>query len=278
MRTTLFLAITGSTLPTAPLSWFQRSGLLGYRLVASTPGVVLVAICITAIDALSPNPRLSAKIATWCCWAIALGMQLFSFASWAAFYSMRQFLDAEAWMLALSSPSLVLAHIVQIAPAALVIVPLVAVAVLAIMVRLCRMGTTLAPGRERAIVHAVGAVMAVSITVAWFAHAASERDRTRVVMGIDRPPEPAHVAFTFSATERSGPVARVLADAWDAIVGAGTRLVIWGRGSGEGPPIITFEEYARRLDPRSVRHWNVVVVIMESLRADELTPIGGRRA
>ncbi len=277
VRGILSFAITKSVVPAPELPALERLGLLCYGFISRSPGVLTIAACLTGIVAPFPRtPRLAVVAIRTVCWTVASAIELFGFSSWAAFYSTGQFLNAEAWSLAASSTSLLLAHIVEMEPWAFVVVPATAAGVLLTTRRLCRWATRWSPRRARAVVGGLAGFLAVSLVVAWVGDLASEREPLPVAVAVGSTPESAHAAYVDFAEERSGPIARVLADLWAGMSRAGVRLMAMAGVSPEGKPVTDGERYRERVNTHAMRRLSVVVVIFESLRADEVSTAGRR--
>jgi arylsulfatase A-like enzyme len=278
LRSALSLAIMGSALPGAGLPEFERIGLLCWGFIATSPGVFVIAVCLTGIGA---APRFSRPVGTalrWSCWSVAYGLQLFGFTSWAVYHATGQFVNLDAWSLAESSPALLLVHVAQVEPWALALVPAAAAAVLFGTWRLCQVVFEWSPRRARGMVGGLGALLATALCVAWAGDVASKREQPRVSLTEARGPESAHAAYVDIAQERSGPISSILADAWERLSRIGARFaVIAGVGSLAGRPVIEGDRYLRTARRGDMHHWNVIVLVVESLRADELTTLGGRR-
>ncbi len=77
--------------------------------------------------------------------------------------------------------------------------------------------------------------------------------------------------------DRAGPISHAWSDA--------TRQLLRGEGKLRADPaiavlnrpIVSLDEFIQRIDIERVRHWNVILVIVESLRTDQLVALGGQR-
>ncbi len=158
--------------------WFEQSGLICLRFVSTVPGTFIVAASFAAIHAADRLPVQRARIAKACCLAIPFALSLVSFSSWAGFYTAGQFMGFEAWSLALASPSLLLDHVLEIEPLALVAVPCAALGVLLLNLRLCRWTYSWNARRALALVRGVEGILLLSLGVAFAAAIAAEHDTT----------------------------------------------------------------------------------------------------
>ncbi|MBI3567819.1 MAG: sulfatase [Gemmatimonadetes bacterium] len=268
LRRTLFAAIAGSLWPFPPMPWFERLGLIAFGFIGGVPGVVLIAIGMRLLMA---RPRLTPILAAavrWCGFALAYSVELFIFLSWGTYYSTREFLNADLLALFVRSPTQVFDHVAQIAPVALVVVPVVAGAVLALTWYLRRWVDTWPARRTRALVLSVGATIALSMVVAMVAEPARSRSEDA---------EASHDLFLSVAAAQSGPTARILADLLHVVSNAEDRLSSWPASVTTPRPVIDAAAWARGIDAAKAHRWNVIVVMVESMRADVLTVLGGRR-
>ena len=277
VRSALFVLITGSVLQVPSLRWLERLGLLGYRFVASVPGVLVLAGAITLAQVSSRRGGLAGRALAAVSLCVVYGIQLFTFASWAAFRSTGQFLDVESLTLWFSSESLVLAHVAQVEAWMIAAVPVAAGLSLFAIAWLCDRATRWSSSRSRVLVASVSGVLVVSIAGAWRADVMTRTDVGRVVTRVGEVGEPAQDAFRIAAAERSGPIARVMASLWEGVSQAGARAGFWPLSPEFGARQVSLADYAKLADPRRTRRWNVLFIVVESLRADELTAFGGRR-
>jgi arylsulfatase A-like enzyme len=208
---------------------------------------------------------------------VPIALALVSFSSWAGFYTTGQFMGFEAWSLALSSPSLLIDHVLEIAPVVLIVVPAFAVTVVVFNARLCAWTASWPAARARALVYGVASILTLSVGVAYAGDIAAERDNTPVASGPRGATELAHNAYVSIGMDKSGPIARLLVDAFHAVTITTLRAARWA-GSGEsGHRLITAANYARLVKPANVPRLSVIVVLIESLRRDELMVEGGSR-
>jgi len=278
IRTLMFWVLADSPVPVAPLHWTEQAGLVGYRLLAGLPGVLWGALAVGAVQLAAQRRGVLRYVTAAAGWALVLAFELFRFASWATFESTRHFLAMQSWNLAAADPSLMAAHAMQMEPWILAGVPVAAVVVALTTVLLCGIAVS-APARvQRGLTRLVAVVLAASVVAAVGGDALSMKDTTRFATAPRQPAETAHQAFLYAAREQSGPVARLLADFLDDVASVGTDLQLWNPGGIVGPRIVTMGEYVAHTARGRVHRWNVVLVVVESLRADELRSLGGTRA
>lgn len=273
IRLVLFSAVTGSPLPRTSLRWYELAGLVGLRFVTAIPSALVFAACFTALRAAARLTPRGARAVKALAWTVLFAFAFVTMTSWAGFYTTGQFLGFEAWAQGLASPTLMIAHVVEIAPAALALVPAAALLVVLVNAKVVGWTSSWPSPRARALVYGVGATLVLATGVAAAADVASERDTTPVASGPNGPTVTPHEEFVSMGMDKSGPVARVLVDAFRAVAMTTVRA-----GSGErGARIISAAAYAQRVRPAQARRLNVIVVLVESLRKDELTAEGGAR-
>ncbi|HEV8409440.1 MAG TPA: sulfatase-like hydrolase/transferase, partial [Gemmatimonadaceae bacterium] len=276
VRTVLFQFVTGSPVPTTSLRWFEDAGLIGLRLISTIPGTLVMAVCFTAMRAASKLRPRAARAVRVVCWAIPIGLALVSFSSWAGFYTTGQFMGAEAWSLAMASPLLLLEHVLEIEPATLIAVPAIAIGVVLINSRLCTWTNGWPAARVRALVSGVAATLLLSIGVAYAGYVASEHDSVPVAYG-GAAAELPHTVYLSIGMDKSGPIARLLVDAFHAVTITTLRAARWVASGESGRRVLSAEDYAGGVRASSRPRFNVIVVLIESLRKDELVAEGGSR-
>ncbi|MGH7655255.1 MAG: sulfatase [Gemmatimonadaceae bacterium] len=272
--TVLFSVVTGSPLPRTSLRWFELAGLVGLRVLSAIPGALVFAACFAAIRA---APRLSAGGARFLkglSWTVLFGFAFVTMSSWASLYATGQFLGFEAWSQGLASPALMLAHVVEIAPAALVVVPGAALSVVLLNARVVKWASSWPVARTRTLVYGVSAALVLAAGIAGAADLASARDTAAVASGLHGPTVTPHEEFVSMGMDKSGPIARLLVDAFRS-----AEMTAFASASDDrGARIVTAAAYASAVPQAQRPRMNVIVVLIESLRKDELTAEGGKRA
>ena len=238
VRTLLFQLVTGSPVPTSSLRWFEDAGLIGLRFISTIPGTLVIAACFTAMRVASRLPFRAGRPARAVCWAIPIGLALVSMTSWAAYYTTGQFMGAEAWSLAVASPWLLLEHVWEIAPAALIAVPALAVAIVLMNFRLCAWTHGWPAARVRALAMGVATILLFSIGVAYGGDIASERDSTPVAFGAGGEVELPHAVYLSVGMDKSGPIARLLVDAFHAVTVTTLRAARWVTSGESGRRVL----------------------------------------
>jgi arylsulfatase A-like enzyme len=277
IRTCMFEVITGSPLPASSLRWFEQAGLMCFRFMSTMPGTLVFAASFTGLRAASQLPPRAARVVKAFCWAVPCVLAFISYASWAGFYTTGQFMGFEAWSLALASPTLLLDHVVEIAPWMLVVVPVFAFLVVLANERLCRWTAAWPVARARALVHSVAAVLVFSVGVAYAADVAAEHDTKMVATSKDGALESAHDVYVGVGMDKSGPIARLLVDAFHAVTITTLRAAQWAGSGDRGARVILPADYAAEVKPANAPRLSVILVLIESLRRDELMVDGGKR-
>jgi arylsulfatase A-like enzyme len=277
IRLVLFATVTGSALPRTSLRWFEDAGLIAFRFLSSIPGTIVFALCFSVIRLSAREPVVRARAARAFSWAVLFCFAFVSMTSWAGYYATGQFLGSEAWSQAFASPVLMLEHVFEIAPLALIAAPAAALFVVFINARAVRWTEQWAAHRRLALTYGVGAVLALSTVVAYAADIASASDRGAVPSAPAGASRTAHEEYLSIGKERSGPIARLLVDAFQSVSDATFRAARWAGGAGRGARVITSAEYAKQVRPGHAPRMNVIVVLIESLRRDELVAEGSAR-
>ncbi|HET7456773.1 MAG TPA: sulfatase [Gemmatimonadaceae bacterium] len=272
--TLLFVLVPGTAWSEGRLPDFIRLALLAQGALAVGLRAVVIGAVLSLVDdfvddrgrrRLSPWARLGA-IGTL---VVIEGLML---ASWAAFYTLGQFLDRDSSSFFFSNARLVLAHARDMAPWTLVAVPAAA----AVLVWLChllgRAFCALGPAPRRSLlgVGTLGAVLVAGL--AWFG------DPTDVP-GL---PQATQIALARLVNDRTAPMLHLAADVFgdartERIAPPGTEtsaaLTLTRR------PIVPLESYADAAVHAGAgrRRLNVLLVIVESLRPDQLRAFGGPR-
>lgn len=277
LRFLLFKFVTGSPLPETPLRWFEQVGLVGLRFLSTIPGTLIFAGCFTAIRHAPRLSPLARRAVQALCWCVLFSFAFVTLSSWAGYYTTGDFLGFEAWSQALASPTLMLDHVVEIAPAALVIVPAAALLVVLINARLVAATASWPSSRARRLVRGVVTTLLVAAATAFASDVASLRDTTPVSSGPSGTTFLPHELYVSTGLEKSGPVARLIADALHGASSLTLRTADWSRSGDRGNRVISPAEYAREVPAGHAPRLNVIVVLVESLRKQELTTEGGGR-
>ena len=84
-------------------------------------------------------------------------------------------------------------------------------------------------------------------------------------------------AYTSSRDDHTGPMMHLWASRRNAELDLMRPALADETLPVEERPIISLEQYARGVDPKRFKRWNVIVIIVESLRTDQLVVCGGKR-
>jgi arylsulfatase A-like enzyme len=199
-------------------------------------------------------------------------------ASWMSFRSVGRFLDLGALRFWFANPVQNVQHVGHMEPSTLVLIPIVTLAgTLGLCLLLPRVNGRVSERVSRVVVAVSGGAVIALLLVAW-----------------DRGPEGSE-ALTPLVDPTAGMIYNrgdLYAAARDECTGPATHFVtnLWylfwdirepRLASDEIPidwrPIISTDDYLAAADPQQVARWNVIVVIVESLRNDQLTISGGTR-
>ena len=204
-------------------------------------------------------------------WALGLVTCFVWTASWALFVSTGQFLDGISFRMGLTNPIQMTLHAVELAPAGLVVVPVATV----LIWEACRRAVRVAVawrGRRQAVVTVAGAVSLVYLTllgeVGGWLYSADDTHVTHPEGGIGTT---RGGLFRQVRADHSGPVAHLLS-------GVGSAA---GDHDLQPGPEEEHVEWRRRTAvsvSRLERPLNVIVLVVESLRSDELAAYGSRLA
>jgi len=254
-----------------------RHGLLAWHLLA----LWVLAIPLSGAALLS---RAGARIplaaaryaATGLALAAAAALLLAWAVSWAVFETTGQFPGLEAVRLAAANPRELLEHAAHLAATALLLGPPAALATAALLCLALPAWVRRAHARSRSVILLGGALAAALCAVA--AHRADTAARHATGSVPDPTAGGVYSVGELYATlreERAGLINRIRADVTRR--GAASRLPRPRRLAIAGAPILPLEQYAARVDPTRTRDWNVIIILVESLRPDQLRVGGSRR-
>ncbi len=277
-HTLLFVLVPGTAWRASELSTIERLGLLAFGIVSCTPAAAVTAACLTIAFELRASASRALRALAWGALAVALLADLFVRTSWAMFFSTRQFMNAGAWRLSFTNPSQLMEHVQQAEPWMLLAVPAVSLAIVLTSAGLCLASSRWPRVRSRRVVRVAGAAWLAILAAALGAQTAASLDTRRVSLGPGRPRSLVRDVYATFQAERSGAGASLLAQAWDALDGPQEGRGLDSRDLMTGNAVISPAQYIQRVDQQRFRRLSVIVVMVESLRADELTALGGKRA
>ncbi len=271
----LSLAIADSALREDLLPWRLRLSTTAAELSALAAWVALVAMLIAMISSLRFLPALLRAPTAVALTGIVVG--LYS-ASWLAFASAGRFLDWSGLLFAAVNPVLFLQHVAHIDPYVLAIVPFVLIVGIA---SFCLwipalVGRVQPPGRRALVLAAVVA----AVTCLGLASLGPGKGfpAEAIVVDPDAGFNYTHAQlYERCREERSGP----LTHAWDDFASRwleeGPGLITDDSIAIERRPIVDLDDYAAGVDKGRLRSLNVILLVVESLRPDQLTTLGGSR-
>ena len=252
----------------------HKAGLLATELAAGFGAVV--AFCLLA----APLVRLG-RWRWWCRLPLVVVVFLLTYlyiGSWVSFRMSARFIDVGGVLMWNANRVQFMQHVAQTDPWVVVLTPMAAVIVATFgpwgLLRL----TAAAPaGLRRAVGRGAIGLLIVATGVAVWGHVRYADSRAAVQMNLYVvPPEEGRV-YRFVRDERTGPVLHVLADVhrWlfrrPAPLAPDPAIVVVRQ------PQVPLATWVSAVDRAKVKPWNVVVLIVESLRPDQLQVYGGGR-
>jgi arylsulfatase A-like enzyme len=233
---------------------------------------------------------LGSRAVGWGRWALMVVVGLLVglyMGSWASFVNSGQFLDASVLGFMAENPVQFSQHAVHIDPVLSLAVP-VGLVVLTLVLCLVIPRWIASAGfstRLGVIVFAGGALIACVILAPGEPDLARAQARYAPEFRLDRgvvDPD-AGLVYTESdllvaaRNERSGPVSHLYAE-WGGWQGRpGNALLFNEEIATRRLPILSIDEWFKAVDLSQVARWNVIVVVVESLRSDQLRVLGGTR-
>lgn len=217
----------------------------------------------------------STIVRTLCVAAVATVVFLYA-SSWASFRSTSQFLDVDGLSFWLMNPFLVLSYIARMEPATLLLVPLAVAALTTVLL----LAAALAQRLDRRIPRLGWMVGAFAIVLFYGAWTADRNMRAVPIMLGDKRtgiPRPYGEHYAELLHDRSSPIAHVLAVAWQTVFASPDAPRASSDVRVTRRPILAPGAYLASVDRARMHRWNVLVVLLESVRADQLRAFGGAR-
>lgn len=251
-----------------------RWGLVCFELLLASAAVLIVGGPLTLIyaglEARRESNHISVRVGRILLQAVLFSLICLYISSWAAFWSWGHFVDLVSVRYWLETPVLLSKHVVQIDGWLLIIVPLVAVLVTA-AANLWLGWALLRSNRTVKVLPLLGVVLLGASY--WSSKAGADFDRLRVSV-VDQE-YGASVALSdhlkLLREERAGPFSRLLAD-----LRQNHRLAI-NQSAAEGVtarPKVSMAQYLESVANGQPSTPNVIIVVIESLRADQLRAYG----
>lgn len=235
-----------------------RYAILGSTVWQSLPLLVLVAVLVQ-------GARNRHRFVRWTAVALVSGVFYVWFSSWAIFAATGQFLNRDSFVLAMASPASMFYHLRDFAPAQLILIPLAAIAFGSITMPLARWTAGADVLARIALILSFTAVLLTGKFLERSPGAAFNRDNARVGHPDGGNSIRMSELYALAHEDRSGPVTHLRSelerDQW--IVHASKSIAVEWRDRPDS--VVTPEPRAR---------FNVVVLVIESLRSDELRAYG----
>jgi arylsulfatase A-like enzyme len=189
--------------------------------------------------------------------------------SWALFWNTGMFFDRQA-LAFLMLNGLQIYHWVY-PPLAIAVVAAASVSALAFAWWVPRRISTIQPAAQRTLVMTAAGVLAACVAAALFGNVAYGSSTTSG--------DESKTDYAVSRDDRAGPVAHLIADVRrNRVLSAGAPAASTaGNPDVIRRPIVSMDQYLAGVSPPAVKHWNVVMVQVESLRSDQLRSYGGTR-
>ena len=276
-------SVDGSILDQSLLPDPLRRTLVGFELVALFAWVAVVGSALLAFWLLAS--RWGALRFAWIVTSLLTALPLGLYGvSWATFRSTGRFLDSGGIDFLAASPVQFVQHVAHIDPALFFMLPLCLLGATlgvtwALPAALARQGRTALLGVHGLTVLVLGVCLlfASDWRTGGLADAIDYLDPHEAVVD----PEAGLVydydaLYLRSRDDATGPLSHAYAD-YRRLTRELEPLSMDPGIGFEHPPIITLEEYAASVDSESIRKKNVLLVVVESLRPDQLQSFGGER-
>ncbi len=276
------LALTGTAWHSEVLNIGERLRLLCLELLAVIPLALVISLAVGLYrpsDAVASGARIAYRVLSrglqlLLTWLICL---LYA-ASWLSFRNVGRFLDPGALRFWLADPLQTLQHIGHTEPYTLILVPIIT---LAAATGLCLVLPRINRRLDRRAGTRVVAEGGVVVGVLLLAAGTLGTGRADIPELVDDPV--AGVIYTRGdlyavvRDERTGPLTHFLAELHHRFWGTLEPSVASDEIPLTQKPIISMEQYLAGVENERVNRWNVIVIIIESLRDDQLLSYGGAR-
>lgn len=198
--------------------------------------------------------------------------------SWASFYATGQFLGIGGVSLWVTNPVQLLAHVLDLEPGLLLAVPVGALATSVVLTSsVTWVLRNLSPLASRTATIASLVSVLICLQSLTSGQARIDESQLRVwdpEIGAQR--ELAEV-YRIALEDRTDPVAHGIASIDRSRLRSREVPHVAITIPVDTPTVLSKGEYRTRVNSASIHRWNVVIVVVESLRSDELTPYGGHR-
>ena len=268
------LSVSGSVLHEARLPLSLRLAIFGLDL--ATLGIALVLLLGPALALALPSPsrsvrRLALLVITWMLLAAYL-------ASWGLFRSTGSFLGLDAASMFANDTVQMLQHIAQLEPLRLLLLPLVSLGLAFAFVFLSpRWTATMTARLEGRIIRVAGCLflllVATGLAGTWVG--------SHMTRHVRDPSSGSWLTISQLQAEardtRTGPLPTLIADVLRAEKQIPPQQGSIGNFSVERRPLITLEDWSSAVDTATMHPWNVLIILVESLRCDQLAACGAER-
>jgi len=248
--------------PLLPLP--SRIGLAGFELVALAGVMIFLASGLAVFAVITRRPGLS----PWIRWGgvvtatVVAWLLIFAYlASWGIFRAAGRFLDPVTFLLFRANALQTVQHVAHMAPVLLVVVPVVSLlAALAVTVLLPRLALRVDRRKaQRAMILTI-VVLMVCVGAGW---AGSRYTVTQM--------------YNVGGLSRVGPLMALSLDGARNLAQRSDPRHRAPEVSLQQRPLVPMEQYLAAADTSGARPYNVIVLVVESLRNDQLLATGGRR-
>lgn len=278
------------TLSSFELSVWDRASLICYNffvLAVVVVGVGWPAIWLGRIIARKPATR-AARWAGQALFLVAsLFVALFYITSWGLYHSVGVFFGVETFWMTWASPVQMLQHVVQLEPDVLVTVPLLAMVVGPLLLWItARVHASINVAKARRLAVEWGLLVSVLFGGALAGEMYHRGDTRPAFFPVTFTPATIGEVYSVVRSEHLSPMAHIAAvlmrdDPKDtAFVMDDTRIFIDKLGLSDGivierRPQVAMDDYLATAG--DVKRWNVIVLLVESLRSDQITACGAKR-
>ncbi len=269
----LLAVVPGTSLRDSALPSLARATLVALDLLTLAGATLVFGLPLLALARLR-GARLQVPLLMVLAW-IVLAAYL---ASWSAFVGVGQFLDTLSVQMWAASPLQMVQHAAQLQPYGLVLLPIVSLGAVLLMGVLLPPALARAPRAAIALAWGGLAFLLACLTLAWLGDR-SYRASRRIV----NDPDLAVVyalsdRYRVSRNERSGPLVHALADFVD-LASLPAEKLLANRSIGiNRKPITPMDDYLAGVDRETLNRWDVILLLVESLRPDQLETFSAQRA
>lgn len=278
----LQLALPGTAWHSAGLTFGEKSALLSMELLALVPLAVLSGWLVgwfvepggVGAGERPSRRRVLRTVQLLLVWSLCL---LYA-TSWMSFRSTGRFLDLGALRFWFANPVLNAEHVAQVEPATLVVVPIITLVVtLGLCLVLPWLDGRIGELGHRVVVGVCGGILIALLLLVWGDGPQGSEALTPLVDPAAGMIYNRGDLYGTARDERTGPATHFVADLWHTFWDSREPVLASDQIPVLRRPIISMDDYLAGQDLEQVASLNVIVVIVESLRNDQLTMCGGTR-